>query len=138
MVRKPQLPPSSRQIQKTEVRGDPLTFSFKHFANDTELCPSAHPDGYTQKLLERLKDLSGWTLGDFIEKRSKTVRNHRIAWPETSRPEGFMHLPLQVREGEAWQFSITANEYGRVHGLLIGSVFHVIWLDYNHRLYPNG
>ena len=27
-------------------------------------------------------------------------------------------------------------EHGRVHGFVIGTVFHVVWLDPQHRLYP--
>lgn len=112
-------------------------FSFRLFSNDEHMCPAEdHPQGYTQKLMERLKDLSGWTLGEFIQNRSKALRSHQIFWPDTARPEGFAQIPAQAREGEAWQFSITANEYGRVHGLLVGNVFHVVWLDFNHQLYP--
>ena len=136
MVRKKQLPPPTGAIQKTDVRSERLAFSFRFFHYDGDLCPENHPEGYAQRLMERLRDLSSWTLAEFTEKYHQTVRNHRITWVETARPVGFAHLPAQVREADAWQFSITANEWGRVHGLLIGNVFHVIWLDFNHRLYP--
>lgn len=136
MVKKWRPPPPEGRIRKTDIRGELLTFSFRHFANDETLCPREHPAGYAQKLAERLRDLSRWTVAQFTERVVKSVRNHRITWPETSRPEGFAHLPEQIQEGEAWQFSISANEYGRVHGLLIGSVFNIVWLDCDHQLYP--
>lgn len=136
MVKKSRLPPPPGPIRKTDVRGERLAFSFRFFTDDEALCPRNRPDDYTQTLMERLRDLSNWTVADFVEKRSKTVRNHPITWSETSRAAGFAHLPEQVRDEPAWQFSLSANEHGRVHGLLIGSLFHVVWLDCNHQLYP--
>jgi len=135
-VKKAKPPGHSGKIRKTEVGYEPLTFSFKHFVNHERLSPKEHPDGYAQKLAERLRDLSRWTVAQFTQRCDHGVRNHRITWPDTSQPIGFDQIPAQVREGEEWQFSISANEYGRVHGLLIGSVFHVVWLDCNHQLYP--
>jgi hypothetical protein len=41
-----------------------------------------------------------------------------------------------MREEEAWQFEITANEHGRVHGLLQDDTFFVVWIDPTHALYP--
>jgi hypothetical protein len=37
---------------------------------------------------------------------------------------------------EGWQFCLTANEHGRVHGIIIDDTFYVIWLDHDHQLYP--
>lgn len=136
MVKKAKLPERLGPIRKTEVRDERLTFSFRFFANHANVSPDEHPDGYTQKLMERLRDLSSWTVAEFTERRNKAVRNHPIDWSETSCAAGFHHLPDQVKDGPAWQFSISANEYGRVHGLLIGSIFHIVWLDCNHQLYP--
>ena len=56
----------------------------------------------------------------------------------TARPGGFAHLPQQVRDGTAWQFALTGNNYGGAHGLLTGGAFHVVWLDCNHNVYPHG
>lgn len=115
----------------------PLKFSFKMFdSSDEEMCPKVFQDGYVQTLMERLKSMSGWTVLDFVTPKGKSVRNHPIDWGKTARPDGFMHLPEQLRDYPAFQFSVTANAYGRVHGLLIDDTFHVIWLDHDHRLYP--
>jgi hypothetical protein len=122
-------------IKKTEVN-EQLRFSFKYFTHDDELSPQVFAEAYLPKLLERLKGLSSWTLKQFTGTTVKAIRNHSITWSETSRPNGFTHLPEQIREGNAWQFSISANEHGRVHGLLVGSTFYVVWLDCNHNLYP--
>lgn len=123
------------QIPKTAIREECLRFSFQYFSGDDDLCPGVYTQQYTEKLIERLRDLSSWTISRFVTRCEKAVRNHRIQWDETGRPDGFAHLPQQLRDCEAWQFNVTSNEHGRVHGLLIDSTFYVIWLDCNHRLY---
>jgi len=35
-----------------------------------------------------------------------------------------------------YQFSLSSNEHGRVHGFLIDEVFYIVWLDPDHQLYP--
>jgi hypothetical protein len=129
-------PPVGDGIKKTEVE-EPLRFSFRYFTNDADLCPKSYIDNYAQKLAERLKELSNWTLKRFTSDFQQEVKNHRINWAQTSRKDGFGNiLPPQVRDSEPWQFSVTRNEHGRVHGFLIGNTFYIVWLDCNHRLYP--
>jgi hypothetical protein len=36
---------------------------------------------------------------------------------------------------QPWQFEISSNEHGRVHGFFIGNVFNVVWFDPKHLLY---
>ncbi len=100
------------------------------------MCPPGFSDGYTQTLMERLKDLSSWTVQRFTSEYNKTLRNHKHTWEKTARPEGYVHLNAAYRELEGWQFCLTANEHGRVHGVIIDDTFYVIWLDCNHRMYP--
>lgn len=135
MVKKTRLPISIGNIQKTDVKNELLTFSFKHFINHDSLSPEEHPVGYTQMLMERLRDLSLWRVSEFTQRCDGGVRNHRITWSKTAHPAGFNHIPEQVRAGEEWQFALSRRN-GRVHGLLIGSVFHIVWLDCHHQLYP--
>ncbi|WP_299503281.1 hypothetical protein [uncultured Roseobacter sp.] len=116
---------------------DRLTFSFNFFdGSDHEVCPTLFSDGYTRALMERLRDLSSWTMTEFRGSRSKSIRSHGVEWSRTSRPDGFTHLNEQFEAYEPWQFSITSNAHGRVFGLIIGNCFHVIWLDCNHAVYP--
>ncbi len=35
-----------------------------------------------------------------------------------------------------YQFSLSSNEHGRVHGFFIDEVFYIVWLDPDHLLYP--
>lgn len=86
--------------------------------------------------MQRLRDLSGWTVKAFTSHTDKSIRNHEHDWTETSRPDGFSHLNAHYRAYPGWQFSLTANEHGRVHGIIIDDTFYVIWLDKDHALYP--
>ena len=116
-----------------------LRFSFKYFDDsDPELCPPSFCENYLHTLMNRLKDLSSLTVQEFTSvSRSRSLRAHTHDWSKTSRPAGFKHLNQQLRESHAgWQFQLSSNEHGRVHGLLIGNTFFVIWLDQNHKLYP--
>ena len=61
----------------------------------------------------------------------------RNDWKETSEPAGFDHLHQAFREQIVpWQFTITANAHGRVHGFWIDDVFYLVWIDPCHKLYP--
>lgn len=114
----------------------PLRFSFKyldttHPAFDIRDCEV----GYYVRLLQRLRDLSGLTVAEFRLRSSKAVRVHPINFhsdPVSVRSFGLREVPADER---AWQFSVSANEHGRVHGFLMGNIFFIRWLDPDHNLY---
>lgn len=123
-------------IHKGNTPDPELRFSFKYFdTTDSEVCPSSFHANYTQTLMERLKALSAWTVKEFMNSGSKSIRAHPHDWEKTSRPKGFQHLPEHLRAYPGWQFQLSANEHGRVHGFFIGETFYVIWLDRDHKLY---
>ena len=62
------------------------------------------------------------------------MRVHTIDFSETTEA-GFSNLSSQLQDLAAWQFSISANEHGRVHGFLIDHIFNVVWFDPDHQLY---
>jgi hypothetical protein len=124
-------------IKKRPVPDPQLRFSFKFFdETDAEMCPAVFANGYTQTLMQRLRALSSWTVKQFTTRQDHTIRNHQHDWTETARPNGFAHLNDFYKAYPGWQFSLTANEHGRVHGIIIDDTFYVIWLDKNHALYP--
>jgi hypothetical protein len=86
--------------------------------------------------MERLRDLSSWKVVDFTGKTEKSVRNHSHQWDRTTRPNGFANLNAHYQAYDGWQFCLTANEHGRVHGIIMDDTFYVIWLDHDHALYP--
>jgi hypothetical protein len=59
---------------------------------------------------------------------------HPIKWEDTSENKfGFPNEEQLV--DTPYQFSISSNEHGRVHGFFIAEVFYIVWLDPNHLLY---
>ncbi|SDT91840.1 hypothetical protein SAMN05428979_0389 [Stappia sp. ES.058] len=127
---------SKSGIQTATPDDDLLRFSFKFFdATDGEACPATFSDGYTQALMDRLRNLSSWKISEFTGSRSKSIRSHPIKWEETKRPDGFVQLHEQYQSYTPYQFSVSVNKHGRVHGFIIGSCFYVVWLDCNHIVY---
>ncbi|PSF35601.1 hypothetical protein C7H19_16045 [Aphanothece hegewaldii CCALA 016] len=86
-------------------------------------------------LLERLKALSSLTAQELLVNRSSTLRCHPINWEDTS--ENGFGLPNEEQLVDTpYQFSLSSNEHGRVHGFFIDDVFYIVWLDPQHLLYP--
>jgi hypothetical protein len=124
-------------IKKQPVPDPELRFSFRFFDHaDQELCPPVFSNGYCQTLMQRLRDVSTLKVKDFTGRQDKALRNHQHEWDKTSRPDGFAHLNEHYRAYPGWQFCLSANEHGRVHGIIIDDTFYVIWLDKGHALYP--
>lgn len=114
-----------------------LRFSFRYLDFRNPLFSvDARDRRYFRRLLERLKELSAFRVGEFTSQRSPALRTHPIRFDESGVAiEGF-GIPGRPEADEmGWQFSISANEHGRVHGFLMGDTFFVRWLDPDHNLY---
>jgi hypothetical protein len=126
-------------INKTDIIPDGLIkFSFRYFSTNEKF---GYPDSqnlnkYFPVLIDRLKYISGMTLSDFMTNKCKTLRNHTHNWDKTSEPQGYKQLSDSLQQSQPWQFCLSANEHGRVHGFIISDVFYIVWLDPNHALYP--
>ncbi|WP_296231477.1 hypothetical protein [uncultured Pseudomonas sp.] len=113
-----------------------LSFSFRYMDRQHQKFDYSGRDAaYFCKVIERLSALSSLTVQQLHAERSPALRAHPIAWDDTTEPEGFGHLNEQLRESRPYQFSISSNAHGRVHGFFLDHVFHVVWLDPNHNLY---
>lgn len=137
-IRRGPVPISSTRIPPASIpRDESLKFSFKHLdlLSNEKFSIKLCKEGYFDKFLNRLKDICGVSVSDFRTNRSRSLRSHPITWEETTEANGFMCLNSQLRQSEAWQFEITSNEHGRVHGILIDDIFYVVWIDPCHKLY---
>jgi hypothetical protein len=136
-IRAGAIPQQSSKIPPPIPREQPLRFSFKHvdLTRTGKFCSILCEDGYLNKFLERLRDCSALTVGEFRSNRSSALRAHRIDFDETTEKAGFTNLNTQMQENEAWQFSLTSNAHGRIHGILLSDTFYVIWIDPKHKLY---
>ena len=114
---------------------DLIKFSFKYlsFDNPKFVCSGAEVS-YFLELLERLKALSFMRMSDFLANRSSGLRSHPISWEDVSE-NGFGIPNEEQLAVSAYQFALSANESGRVHGFIIDTRFYVVWLDRDHKLY---
>jgi hypothetical protein len=125
-------------FKKTDVSGALLKFSFLHFDHsDEEMCPAEFTPQYTQSLMRRLRAISNRTVEKFERNYDGTIKNHAHDWSKTARPGGFGKLKGEFRDLEGWQFCLENRGHGRVHGVMAGDTFYVIWLDLHHGLYPD-
>lgn len=136
-INKPRQTTIAQKIRKPDVQTDlRIRFSFAYFAETEKFSlPDSRKTDYLRKLFEQLRNLSQWKISEFRNK-GKGIRAHCIKWKDTTEPNGFAHLNNeQLKEAEPWQFQLSSNEYGRIHGFLIDNVFYVVWADPEHKLY---
>lgn len=131
--------PNSRLLPPAQKIGTPnsICFSFKHLDlySNAKFSVALCRDGYLEKLLCRLRDLCTLSAREFRANKSQAIKAHKITWSDTTEVAGFTCLNEQLRDAEAWQFHITKNEHGRIHGILVEDTFFVVWIDPDHLLY---
>ncbi|MDD1966378.1 hypothetical protein ACIPO9_04375 [Pseudomonas sp. NPDC090203] len=65
------------------------------------------------------------------------MRAGRLPKPDSPIRAGIpAHLNEQLRSSTPFQFAVSANLHGRIHGFFVDHVFFVVWLDPDHCLYP--
>ena len=136
-IKRKNIPPSSSGIKATKVKSRLLSFSFKYYQDDH---PKFNCEGKQEKywlvLVKKLKDLSSWTQLDLIQNGNKTLRCHPIDWEDTTETSFGLKQEDDLVE-TPYQFSLSSNEHGRVHGFFIDETFYVVWLDPDHKLYSS-
>nr|WP_314576155.1 hypothetical protein [uncultured Pseudomonas sp.] len=114
-----------------------ISFSFRHVdQTHRKFRYSQRDSAYFCKVIERLRALCNFTVQEFHAERSSAMRAHPIVWEGTSEPAGFASLNEQLRSSTPFQFAVSANQHGRIHGFFVDHVFFVVWLDPDHSLYP--
>ena len=132
---------SKKKAQSKIVPSQPkppanLGFSFKYLQTQNEkFSIRDRPPNYFTAFLERLRDLSTLTAQEVKMNRSQSLRCHPIKWRETTEPNGFGIPNEKELVTIPYQFSLSTNEHGRVHGFFIEDMFYIVWLDPNHNLY---
>jgi hypothetical protein len=120
-----------------------LEFSFKHLDIEaTKFGMEACDKNYLCALLLRIRNYSNYTVAQFIDFNHKSDRN-------TIDPEK-LHghladrmLNEQLLDSEAWEIKLDPDakkpptSLWRAHGLRIGNVFYVVWLDPEHKLFES-
>lgn len=141
MGKKLKIKPSNVDYQSSRIKATgvndtaKVSFSFKRLCQKSDkFVYDNRQSPYFLKLLERLRDVSKMTRVEM--KQSGTLRCHPIDFINDNVSESsFGILGSDDRCDDAWQFSLTSNEHGRVHGYFIDNTFYVVWLDPDHKLY---
>lgn len=139
MAIKPSKKIHSEKIKPIPISNSFISFSFQHLDNISDKFTINECElNYFKSVLERLKSISTFKIGEFTTNNSKAIRSHSIKWEETTESEGFICLNQTIRDYAnqvSFQFEITANEHGRIHGFILENIFYVIWFDPFHKLY---
>ena len=124
--------------RKTEEAASQLVnFSLKYLDINHEKFPCFdHNIDYYQGMVGRLKDLCSMKKMELMANRSSTLRMHPIKWDETSEKNGFGIPGEEQLVDTPYQFSLSSNENGRVHGFFILNTYYIVWIDKDHKLYP--
>lgn len=133
------VPDSTERIVSTQVGLEQqVCFNLQHFyQNHKKFSYHDRKPVYFCKLLERLKNLSTMTRKDLMGSRSKSIRFNPIDFNRKDVSEDSFNLMSEDADDNAFEFSVSANEHGRVHGFFIGNIFYIVWLDPDHKLCPN-
>ena len=142
---------SSKKIKKADIRRqqslssikrldvqipEGISFSFRYYQDDKDKFSLGGRDSrYLAFLLRRLRDLSQLKSQEIINNQSKSLRCHGIVWQDTTEPNVFGIPNEDELVNIPYQFQISANEYGRVHGFFSEHFFYIVWLDPDHILY---
>jgi hypothetical protein len=125
----------SQEIQT--IKDEYVNFSFKYLDSSNEKFKFDDKDcNYYTKLIMRIKDVSAMRALDLKSDRSKTLKCHSIDWNHKKITETSFNIPGEDKiVSNPFQFALSKNEHGRVHGFFIGNVFFIRWFDPNHSLY---
>lgn len=116
-----------------------LNFSFKYLdLNNKKFKIPDNNNSYYEKLFERKKRLSEFTIKQLRNNHSDSLRFHSIDFKSKNVSEnGFGINSLEDIDQNSYQFQISSNEHGRVHGFLIDTTFYIVWFDKDHKLYSS-
>jgi hypothetical protein len=112
-----------------------LSFSFRHLdLEHPKFSVAKCQADYLAAFLSKIQQYSNWPVGMFCDQNNQDHR-HIIWFPDTTEPAGFPNIDAdQLAYHESWQFGISWG--WRAHGILIGNIFYVVWLDPEHLLDP--
>ena len=132
-VRRDLIAPNAIPLVTIPPEDEILGFSFRHL--DLQH-PKFHVGkcqmDYFAALLAKIQQYSTWSVGAFCDQNNQDHR-HIIWFPDTTEPGGFPNIdPDQLAYHESWQFGVSWG--WRVHGILIGNIFYIVWLDPDHLL----
>lgn len=90
------------------------------------------PKDFGKTLLERFREYGNWPFGDFAP--NKGIHSHLADIERIEAHRGFRGVPEQLWHERPWQFQLQGKM--RIIGFLLGTVFHIVWIDVEHKFDP--
>ncbi len=129
---------SHSMIKPTPPTADKTSFSFRYLTPgpDNKFCYKEKSSAYFCKVIERLKGICGWKPEELKTSRSPSLKCNPIEWKDPNVTEPCFGLPNEedLVGGEAYEFCVSRNAHGRMHGFFRDTIFHIVWLDPDHKL----
>lgn len=117
-----------------------VKFSFKYLSfQNSKFQVENRNSNYFLALINRLQSLSTLDV-DYLTSntKNKSLRSHPIDWDDERVTENCFGIPYEEQiVKQPWQFELTVNEHGRVHGFFIDNIFNIVWFDPDHKLYKS-
>lgn len=133
----PITPSPSPRLPVTSIKDECLRFRFDYFdAKHSHFDGSIFDNDWAKNLLNRLKAFQNVTVSQFKKcmqfRQSQYV--HEINWDEAKVNSFGIRNGKEYDDDDAWQFGLSKTN-GRIHGFFIGTLFYIVWLDPEHRLF---
>lgn len=112
-----------------------VSFSYKYLeTKNPKFGYQEKNNNYFNALIDRLRSLSMLTPTELRRNAGRGLRCHTVNWMDTT--EACFGIPQEDEIVDtAWELQLSGNEYGRMFGFFIQSVFYIRWLDPDHNLY---
>ena len=127
---------TEQRIKPTKVPEDVISFSYRYLRKTEKFNYECKDTIYFCKVIQRLKQISSYTPRQLKTNRSQSLRCNPIDWDGKGITEECFGLPREDElVDQPYEFQISANKHGRVHGFFIGPVFYIVWFDPDHNLF---
>lgn len=115
-----------------------IIFSFRYLLEDSDFHIDHDDASYFQTIIRRMQEVCRQTFISLVVNNSRAWRFHRVTWSdERVSRDGFGIPGEEDLYDEAYQFSVSGNEHGRIVGFFTdGRIFNIVWFDKDHTLYP--
>ena len=140
-IKPTEVKPNSSNIRPSQIdETEKVSFNFRRLQNVTEKFEYQNRDSnYFNCLITRFCEISKMNRIELVTTNRGAhcgLRCHTIDFKEDRVTEDGFGIPgNEELDDDAWQFSLSGNEHGRVHGYFVGNIFFIVWLDPEHNLY---
>jgi hypothetical protein len=126
----PRVTPLDLEKNKLESHDEGVSISLKYYRDETE-CFSAWQSAEMKKFSATIKKVSGFTASK-LKSYSALCVPHKHS-PAEAR---FVRHDKLSEDLSFFELKVDPSNKARMHGVFVGSVFFLVWLDRLHAVYP--